>query len=84
MTRKNGRIVIRYKGGIKMKFKEFLNTCQNELTSVNVYYDLDTWEDMEPEFVFDDMRDCDSTTLSYTIDAWFIDANFSLHVLLSI
>ena len=66
-----------------MKFREFLNTCQNDLTSINVYFDDDDWEDMRPESTFSDMREIDNTTLGKFVDAWFVDANFSLHVLLS-
>lgn len=67
-----------------MKFREFLNTCQNDLTSINVYFEDEDWEDMRPESTFADMREMDNTTLGKFVDAWYVDANFSLHVLLSI
>ena len=67
-----------------MKLREFLNTCQNEWTSVNVYYDEDDMGDGYPEYTFEDMRQVDDTTLNKYVDAWYMDVNFSLHVLLSI
>ena len=66
-----------------MQFKEFLNTCQNELTSVNVYFEQEDWDDLVPEFTFDDMRKAKDEYYYREVEAWFIDANFSLHVLLS-
>lgn len=67
-----------------MKFREFLNTCQNDTTSINIYFDDDDWEDTRPEFTFTDMREIDNTTLNKFVDAWYVDANFRLHVLLSL
>lgn len=67
-----------------MKLREFLNTCQNEWTSVNVYYDEEDMADGYPEYTFEDMRQVDNTTLNKYVDCWYMDVNFSLHVLLSI
>ena len=66
-----------------MKLKEFLNTNQNDWVHIYIYYDLDDYENETPEETYRDMRDIDKVKLGWYIDAWYMDVNFNLHVLLS-
>ena len=66
-----------------MKFREFMNTCQNDLGVINIYFGDVNWDEMIPEFTFNDMGQVDDDYLDKYVDAWYVDANFSLHVLLS-
>lgn len=67
-----------------MRLREFLNTCQNDWEGVCLYYDEEAWEDTIPDFEFTDVRECDSTCLGYAVDAWYMDANWKLHILLAV
>lgn len=68
-----------------MKFRELLNTNQNELEWIYVYFDEDQWENEVPEYTTKDIRTVPNidSDLNMYVDAWFVDANFCLHVLLS-
>ena len=70
-----------------MKFTEFINTNANEMTSFKFYFSDESWDDLEPEIEVDDLRKIDRVerrrVFSSYVDQWFVDANFSLHVLLS-
>jgi len=59
-----------------MKLREFLNTCQNDIEEYDLYFEDVEWGNWEPAEVFYSMRDI-------RVDAWIVDANFHLHVLLS-
>ncbi len=65
-----------------MTLREFLNTNQNDWTGVYVYLSDDQWDSWEPESQYTDMRDIPDILLRSTIDAWEMDANFVIHVLM--
>lgn len=67
-----------------MKFRELWNTNQNDLEQIYIYLDEDQWENEAPEeMLAADMRGVSDGYLRMYVDAWFIDVNFVLHVLLS-
>ena len=63
-----------------MKLREFLNTCQNEWTEIDIYLSSDSWDEWQPDYTYVDMRDIPRAMLNTTIDAWEMDANFKLHI----
>lgn len=67
-----------------MKLREFLNTCQNDIEEYDLYFEDVEWDNWEPAEVFFAVRDIRNALLDRTVvDAWVVDANFHLHVLLS-
>ena len=66
-----------------MKFRELLNTNQNDLEKIYIYFDEDQWDNAMPEIAVRDIRDIPNADyiLKLTVDAWFVDTNFNLHVL---
>ena len=68
-----------------MKLREFLNTCTNDLERYCIYFDQENWDELTPDIEAFDMRDLSNAIVSTNrvVDAWFIDANWSLHVLVS-
>ena len=68
-----------------MKLRELLNTCQNEIERYCIYFDEDTWYDLIPDVEVFNKQDLKNALVSLNryVDAWFVDANWSLHVLLS-
>ena len=68
-----------------MKLREFLNTCSNEIDHYCIYFDQETWDEMMPDVEASDMRELENqlVTINRYVDAWFVDANFSLHILVS-
>lgn len=66
-----------------MKFRELLNANQNELDYIYVYYTDDQWEEEVPEYMAKDANNVQPRDLKSYVDAWFVDANFCLHVLLA-
>lgn len=66
-----------------MKLRELLEINTNELDSIYVYYSQDAYDDVEPDDEFDGEGNMlPDTDLRSKVTAWYIDANFSLHVLL--
>ena len=65
-----------------MKFREFLNTCENDGT-IHVYLDDLAWDDGDPSYSTRDMRAIPRDDLARHVDAWYVDANFGIHALLS-
>lgn len=66
-----------------MKLREFINTNQNDLEEIYIYFDEDQWDSAMPEIAVRDIRDIPNVDyiLKLTVDAWFVDTNFNLHVL---
>lgn len=66
-----------------MKLREFINTNQNDLEEIYIYFDEDQWDNDMPEIAVRDIRDIPNVdyVLELTVDAWFVDTNFNLHVL---
>ena len=67
-----------------MTLREFLNTNQNDWASVRIYQSQEDWDSMitDPELIYTDMRQIPSLLLKLRIDAWAVDANFVIHVLI--
>lgn len=65
-----------------MTLREFLNTNANDWERVDVYLSQEQWDDWEPEQQFTDMREIPDIMLRSTINAWEVDANFVIHVLM--
>lgn len=66
-----------------MKLREFLNTNQQTLEGVYIYFEDLQWENDEPEYTARDMKEISNADLNAFVDAWYMDANFWVHVLLS-
>ena len=65
-----------------IRLDEFINTNQNELTAIYIYTSDVAWDDWKPDYEYQDMRDIPDVLLRSTIDAWTIDVNFIVHVLM--
>lgn len=65
-----------------MKLRELLNTNQNDLEQIYIYFDEDQWENETPEVVYGAVNRIDKGELNSYVDAWFVDANFNIHVLI--
>ena len=65
-----------------IQFKEFLDTCQNQLVEVNVYFDDDSYNRREPDCKLTDVRSAKDRFRYRKVDAWYI-RDLMLHALLS-
>lgn len=61
-----------------MRVVDFVQSCQNEPSVIYIYHSEDEWENDEPSEVFDRL---DEITLRTRVLAWYMDANFALHIL---
>lgn len=65
-----------------MKFGELINTNENELSQIYVYDSDEQWDSETPELVFGSVAAVRRDLFVFDVKAWYIDANFCLHVYL--
>lgn len=66
-----------------MKLREFLNTCTNEVERYCIYFDQEAWDELIPDIEVFSMQDLRNAIVSMNrpVYSWFMDANWSLHIL---
>lgn len=65
-----------------MKFGELIYSNENDLARIYVYDSDEQWENDLPELVFNSVDGIRRDLLVFDVKAWYIDANFCLHVYL--
>ena len=65
-----------------MTLREFLNTCQNDWEGIKIYMSEDEWDNLETNLEYTDMRQIPNMYLKSSVDAWILDVNFVIHVLI--
>ena len=67
-----------------MTFHELIKTNENDLESFMVYFTSEQWDNDTPEYVVDypDQLPNFREALKSKVLAWYVDTNFTLHVLL--
>ena len=64
-----------------MTLREFLNTTENDWEAVRIYLSKEDWDDLDTDLEYRYMGQIPSMYLKSTIDAWILDVNFVIHVL---
>ena len=69
-----------------MTFKEFMNTCSINWSTVSIYFDEDDWMDSIPYRTLKSLRDVgmnEGYIFDRKVDSWDVDKDLAIHVLLS-
>ena len=67
-----------------MKLRELLNTCQTEFQNFFICYEDIEWENDDYPTFATSMGELSNADLNGIVDAWAIDSNFNIYVLLTL
>jgi len=64
-----------------MILRQLINTNYND-GDINIYLSSEAFDDLTPDYTTSDARKISTRYLNQEVLAWFVDANFTLHVLI--
>lgn len=67
-----------------MTLRDLLETNTNDLTRLYIYQSEEAYDELDPDIETNDLDSLFQEELRWTVDSWFVDANFSLHVLVNV
>lgn len=67
-----------------MKVQDLIQTCQNNIWSISIYYDEEDWDDNEPVYTVQRESSIDAEDMRSEVYMWMIDIKArSMHILIA-
>ena len=70
-------------GGHQMTLRDLLETNTNDLTRLYIYQSEEAYDELDPDIETNSLDSLFQEELRWTVNSWFVDVNFSLHVLVN-
>lgn len=67
-----------------MTLRDLLETNTNDLTRLYIYQSEKAYDELDPDIETNSLDSLFQEELRWTVNSWFVDVNFSLHVLVRV